>query len=208
MARGDDESGRPEPSGEGWVFRSTMREGAARSGRAIEVELLGNAYDLDRHWLLEREESSLTIDLGEAREVLPVFVEAPEGVRFEYCQGVDTARLSVTEHEGPTAVRETHSRRAVSVTWMVEAEGYVPMVGTESDWTIEDQGERRVLKLNASFDGWGAAVRTVQAGSAEDGRGGTLPFTICAPSSRWPAWSCSTPPTDVRSASPTSGASP
>ena len=173
------ESGLPEPSGEGWVFRSTLEKVPAERC-AIEVELLGDAYDLGRHWLLEPEESSLTIDLGEARELLPVLVEAPEGVRFEYRQGVDTARLSVTEHEGPTTVREAPPEGS-SVTWMVQAEGYVPMVGTESDWTIEDQGERRVLKLNASFEpGWGAAVRAVQAGSAEDGRGGTLPYHLRA----------------------------
>ena len=171
------ESGQPEPSGDGWVFRSTL-ETVPAERCFIEVELLGNAYGLDRHWLLEPEESSLTIELGEAREVLPVLVDAPEGVLFEYSQRLDSGRLYVSDHVGPGTVREAPVD-GTSVTWTIRAEGHVPIVGTEADWTVEAEAERKVLKLNAAFErGWGATVRAIRIGSAEDGRGGTLPYHL------------------------------
>ncbi len=173
------ETGRPEPSGEGWVFRTTLEKVPAERC-SIEVDLMGTAYGCDGYWLLEPAESSLTIDLGEAREVLPVLVDAPEGVRFKYYQGVDSPNLFVSEHEGAGTVREAPVD-GTPVTWKVLAEGYVPMIGTEVDWTVEDQGGRRVVKLDADFEpGWGAAVRIARLGSDDDGRGGTLPFDLRA----------------------------
>ncbi|MEL6906650.1 MAG: carboxypeptidase regulatory-like domain-containing protein, partial [Planctomycetota bacterium] len=168
-----------ERDGDGWVARATLD--TVPSERCF-VELQGpsQAHDLQRHWILEADENELVIDVGPARDVQQVFIDAPEGVEFEYTQSIGPARRSVSEHVGPGIVRSAPVD-GTPVSWTVRAEGYVPVVGTEADWTPAEVDGRAVVRLDAPFRrGWGEVVYVYSIGPADDGRGGELPFGMRA----------------------------
>lgn len=169
----------PVKEGAGWSASFTL-ETIPSQRCTVEVQTPGSTYDLERHWFLEPQEDALTIDVGEARETIPVLVEAPEGLKYDFVMGVGPGRRGVSEHEGTEMVRMAPID-GTPVTWTLEAEGHVPLIGTEADWEVTEVDGRRVARIRGTFEpGWGRIVFANRLAPADDGRGGELPYHMRA----------------------------